>query len=85
VQFHVGASEYISRDSVKRLSSALAGCGFVRIGRSLLINISAIVYAQRVGRGTFAFTLWSGSCLRSGSSYRKLILRVLPLPRESRS
>jgi DNA-binding LytR/AlgR family response regulator len=83
VRFHVARAEYISRDSVKRLSMLLADSGFIRIERSLLINVSAICYAQRAGRGTFAFTLLSGACLRSGSSYRAGILRVLPLTQMS--
>jgi DNA-binding LytR/AlgR family response regulator len=83
VKFHVARAEYISRDSVKRLSMSLAESGFVRIERSLLVNISAISYAQRAARGTFAFTLLSGACLRSGSSYRERILRVLPLTQMS--
>ena len=79
VTFHADGGEHVSRDSVKRLSDALAGNGFVRIGRSLLLNVAAIIYAQRMERGAYAFTLASGSCLRSGAMYRKEILRVLPL------
>jgi two-component system, LytTR family, response regulator len=78
VKFHTGSVDFISRDTVKRLARALAGRGFLRIERSLLINIRAIVYAQRTGRG-YAFTLTSGSCLQSGATYLDEILRVLPL------
>ncbi len=79
VRFHIGDTDYISRDSVKRLAGTLADRGFVRIERSLLLNLRAILYAQRVGRGTYSFTLVSGSCLHSGATYRHEILRVLPL------
>ncbi|MBV9345806.1 MAG: response regulator transcription factor [Gammaproteobacteria bacterium] len=79
VKFHVGDVEYISRNSVKQLASGLARCGFLRIQRSVLINIRAILYAQRDGRGTYAFTLVSGQCLHSGATYRSEILRALPL------
>lgn len=79
VKLHGGGAEFISRDSVKRLAALLEGRGFVRIERSLLLNIRAILYAQRTGRGTFLFTLSSGACLRSGQAYRAEILRVLPL------
>jgi hypothetical protein len=68
-----------AQNSLKRLAGALATSGFLRIERSLLVNIYAIHYAQRVGRGTYAFTLMSGACLYSGASYRDEILRVLPL------
>ena len=81
VKLHTGNAEYISRDSVKRLADELAASGFIRIGRSLLVNVRAIQYAQRVGRGTYSFTLSSGACLYSGATFRDEILRVLPLAR----
>lgn len=79
VMLHAAGAAYIARDSLKRLAGALRGAGFVRIERSLLLNIRAISYAQRVGRGCYAFTLHTGACVRSGPSYRRAILRVLPL------
>jgi hypothetical protein len=78
VKLHADTTEYISRDTIKRLSNVLNG-GFIRIERSLLINIRAVAYAQRVGRRTYAFTLVSGSCLFSSPKYRDEILRALPL------
>ena len=66
---------------MKRLADELAALGFIRIERSLLLNVRSILYAQRVGRGTYAFTLSSGSCLYSGATFRHEILRALPLGR----
>ncbi|HET7756409.1 MAG TPA: LytTR family DNA-binding domain-containing protein [Steroidobacteraceae bacterium] len=79
VTLRTANAEYISRDTVKRLAAVLRSRGFVRIERSLLVNVHAIAYAEPVGRGTFAFTLGSGRCLRSTPTYRDAILRVLPL------
>jgi DNA-binding LytR/AlgR family response regulator len=79
VTYHAGSLGYISRDSIKRLSRLLARSGFLRIERRLLINVHSISYAQPSGRGTYTFTLLSGLRLRSGTSYRSEILRVLPL------
>lgn len=84
VEFHADALVYISRDSIKRLSRELAASGFMRIQRTLLLNIQSIVYAQRVGHGTYAFTLSTGMRLRSGAKYRQEILKVLPLTRARR-
>jgi two-component system LytT family response regulator len=70
---------YISRDTIKRLADELAPHGFIRIERSLLVNVRAVLYAETIGRGRFAFTLSSGACLQSSSSYREAILRALPL------
>jgi len=75
------AAAYVSRDSIKRLAVTLAGYGFVRIERSLLLNVRAVAYAEPLGRGAFAFTLSSGSCIHSSSTYRDAILQVLPLAR----
>ena len=81
VTYHVGTLEYIARESIKRLGPALAPAGFVRIERSLLLNIRAISYAESGDRGSFAFTLLSGVRLRSGHMYRSSILAALPLRR----
>lgn len=82
VKFHCAGAEYISRDSVKHLATVLTN-GFLRIERSLLINVQAIMYAERAGRGTYTFTLFSGAVLHSGARYRDMILRLLPLGQRS--
>ncbi|HWF99679.1 MAG TPA: LytTR family DNA-binding domain-containing protein [Steroidobacteraceae bacterium] len=78
VTLRVGESEYISRDSIKRLASELSAFGFLRIERSILLNIGAVRFAEPVGHGLLAFTLSSGVCLYSSKTYREEILRVLP-------
>jgi two-component system LytT family response regulator len=80
VTLRVGKVEYLSRDSIKQLSTRLAELGFVRITRSLLVNAAAVLYAERAGRGIFALTLTSGVCLHSSAAYRESILRIIPLP-----
>jgi len=84
VTFRVGTLEYLSRDSIKRLASVLRRHGFVRIERSLLVNVRAVLYVEPLGHGAFAFTLTSGRRLRSSPRYRARILQVLRLvPRGS--
>jgi two-component system, LytTR family, response regulator len=84
VRLHVGASTYLSRDSLKRLSVFLAGRGFVRIERSLMLNRRAVAHAHCLRRGMFSFTLSCGVRLRSGASYRAAIMQALPwLPQRS--
>jgi two-component system LytT family response regulator len=79
VSIHSGRTRYISRDSLKHLAEQLAVFGFIRIERSLLVNIRAVLYAETAGRGRFVFTLTSGACLQSSASYRGAILQALPL------
>jgi two-component system LytT family response regulator len=80
VTLRVGKAEYLSRDSIKRLSMQLEKLGFFRIGRSLLVNAAAVSYAEVAGHGTFALTLTSGVCLHSSAACRDSILRIIPLP-----
>jgi DNA-binding LytR/AlgR family response regulator len=80
VTMRAGKVEYLSRDSIKRLSTQLAELGFIRIERSLLVNAAAVSYAEVAGHGTFALTLNSGVCLHSSAAYRDSILRIIPLP-----
>jgi two-component system LytT family response regulator len=78
VTIRVGNSEYISRDSIKHLAADLADFGFVRIDRSILLNIRAVQFAEPAGHGTLAFTLSSGACLHSSKTYRDAIVQMLP-------
>jgi two-component system LytT family response regulator len=80
VTLRAGKVEYLSRDSIKRLSMQLAELGFIRIERSLLVNAAAVLYAEVLGHGTFALTLSSGVCLHSSAAYRDSILHIIPLP-----
>jgi two-component system, LytTR family, response regulator len=79
VKYHLAQLSYVARESIKRLDVMLAPVGFIRIERSLLLNIRAIAYVQPIGHGTFAFTLTSGARLHSGYGYRDIILSALPL------
>jgi two-component system LytT family response regulator len=83
VKFHVDKYEYIARESIKRLEVVLGLAGFVRIERTLLVNILAISFVETVGHGAFAFTLKNGVRLHSGPGYRETILRALPLRRRA--
>ena len=82
VKIHASGAEYICRDSIKRLAPLLRLHGFLRIERSILINIRAILFVQRAERSTYMFTLVCGSTVNSGATYRREILRILPLNQE---
>jgi two-component system, LytTR family, response regulator len=83
VTYHQAGVEYIARECLKRLADVLAPIGFMRIQRSLLLNVRAIAFAEPIGHGTFAFTLASGMRLHSGDAYRDAILAALPLRRRA--
>ena len=78
VQIHVGTDRYINRNTLKNLLHVLAPAGFMRIDRSLLINLQRVAFAERLGqRGEVAFVMHSGTRLVSGKVYRKAIYQEL--------
>ena len=77
VALHVEDERYLARNTMKHLTGVLAPLGFVRIERSLLVNLRKVAFAERLDRGAFAFTLRSGRRLVSSSTYRKGILEEI--------
>ena len=70
VKIHVGSERYINRDSLTRLSALLANTGFIRISRSVLLNLERVSFAEREGRGVLAFVLESGARVVSSAGFR---------------
>jgi two-component system, LytTR family, response regulator len=77
VALHVDDEQYLARNTMKHLADVLAPLGFVRIERSLLINLRRVAFAERLDRGAFVFTLRNGRRLISSSTYRKGILEEI--------
>jgi two-component system LytT family response regulator len=65
VLIHVGSQQFVRRDTLKRLATALRDFGFEWIRRSTLINLSRVAFAEKLGRGALAFTLNTGTRLVS--------------------
>lgn len=77
VALHVDDERYLARNTMKHLAGVLGPLGFVRIERSLLINLRKVAFAERLDRGAFVFTLRNGRRLVSSSTYRKGILEEI--------
>ncbi len=77
VSLYVGDERYRARGTLKHFVAVLAPLGFVRIERSVLINLRKVAFAQRLDRGAFAFTLQCGRRMISSSKYRKDILEEI--------
>jgi two-component system LytT family response regulator len=73
VVVHTDTERFIARSTLKHLSVTLGPLGFLRIERSLLINLPRVAFIERLGGGCYAFTLPSGRRLVSGVAYRKEI------------
>lgn len=75
---HIGSEQYLSRNTLKHLAAILAPLGFIRIDRSVLVNLQQIAFMETVPqRRQFAFTLRSGARLLSGKAHRKAISQEL--------
>jgi two-component system, LytTR family, response regulator len=77
VTLHVGDEHYLARNTLKYLASALSSLGFVRIERSILLNLRRVAFAERLDRGAFVFTMRNGQRLVSSSTYRKGIVEEI--------
>jgi two-component system LytT family response regulator len=77
VIIHCAGERYISRNTVKHLATTLRLHGFVRIERSVLLNLQRVAFVERLGQGEFCFVLRNGERLRSGRTHRKVILQEL--------
>ena len=76
VLIHVGTQKYIRRDTLKRLAVELRDAEFEWIGRSTLVNLARVAFAERLDHGALAFTLKSGARLISRARVR------IEVPRE---
>jgi DNA-binding LytR/AlgR family response regulator len=77
VTIHVGDERYLARATLKYLSDALAPFDFMRIDRSVLINLQQVEYIERLEGGRFAFQLRCGHYLVSNRERRGAISRLL--------
>ena len=77
VAVHVDDEKYLARNTLKHLAEMLEPLGFVRIERSVLLNLRKVAFAQRLDRGAFVFVLRNGRRLVSNSKYRKAILEEI--------
>jgi DNA-binding LytR/AlgR family response regulator len=77
VAVHVDDEKYLARNSLKHLAGVLEPLGFVRIERSVLLNLRKVAFAQRLDRGAFVFVLRNGRRLVSSSRYQKGILEEI--------
>jgi two-component system LytT family response regulator len=77
VSVHVDDEKYLVRNTLKHLAGVLEPLGFVRIERSVLLNLRKVAFAQRLDRGAFVFVLRNGRRLVSSSTYRKGILEEI--------
>jgi two-component system LytT family response regulator len=70
VKIHVGTNQYLRRDTLRRLATALSDDGFELVRRSTLINLKRVVFAEKCREGALAFKLTSGARLLSRTRFK---------------
>jgi len=70
VMLHVGAKEYLLRESLQHLADRLPREQFARIHRSRLVNVSKVCEVTRLRKGDAEVILADGRRLRSSRRYR---------------
>jgi len=79
VRLHVGGRQHTLRSTMTRMEARVGAGRFIRIRRSALVNLRAIVTLEPYGKGMFTVTLRSGASLVS-SRYHQEGLRRLVRP-----
>jgi two-component system LytT family response regulator len=77
VTIHARGQQFLTRTTLKHLCDELAGDDFVRIDRSLLVNLRQVDYVERLEGGRFAFRLRSGQQLMSSRERASAIIKLL--------
>jgi DNA-binding LytR/AlgR family response regulator len=77
VQAHTAERGYLMRDALNRLESALPAARFVRVHRSTLVNLAAVVRVATAANGQLLLTTRSGATLTVGRRVRARVRGVL--------
>jgi len=77
VTIYVGNDRYVTRSTLKHLSDVLSPYDFLRIDRSVLLNLRQVDYVERLESGQFSFRLRRGQQLVSSRERSSAIARLL--------
>ena len=73
VKFHVGPQTYLHRTTLTRLEERLSPKMFLRIHRSIVVNVERVRELQPWFQGDYVLILSDGTRLTSGRSYRERV------------
>jgi len=73
---HSGKERHIARDTMTAMENRLAAAGFMRISRSLIVNLSRIRELQPLGPGEYSVILKTGVRLNMTCSFGELQARM---------
>jgi len=77
VRVHVGQRVYTVREKISDFEQTLSPDKFVRIHRSVIVNLDAIAEIQSCGSGEYIVVLRGGTELPMGRTYREALDRLV--------
>jgi two-component system LytT family response regulator len=77
VELHTGKTRHLLQVTMNRLANRLNPAGFVRIHRSLIVNVKRIRSVQPQFHGEYVVTLVSGEQLRSGRTFHETLRHLV--------
>jgi len=77
VYIHTRKEKHLLRETMASLEARLDPEKFIRIHRSIIVNIDCIKELEPMFHGDYAVRLYNGSCLTSGRTYRDRLERLL--------
>lgn len=80
VRLHVGDKSHLIRGTMNGLEARLDPSEFLRVHRSIIININSIKELHPLFHGEYVITLRDGTRLNSGRSYRDKLRPLLENP-----
>jgi two-component system, LytTR family, response regulator len=80
VELHVGRDCYLVEVTMAEIAKRLDPARFVRIHRSVIVNLACIRNIQSASHSEYLVTLACGVQLRSGRTYRKTLQQLISNP-----
>ena len=77
IRLHTGSESHLLRESMGQLEERLASGNFVRIHRSLLVNVDRVKQIRPHLKGDYVLILHDGTRLISGRTYRQKIQQLM--------
>lgn len=77
VELHLGKTQHLLQVTMSRLASRLNPSTFVRIHRSLIVNVKRIRSVQPLFHGEYLVMMASGEQLRSGRTFHETLRRLV--------
>jgi two-component system LytT family response regulator len=80
VELHVGSANYLLHVTMNSLEKSLDSEIFLRIHRSIIVNLGRIKNVQSAAHGEYVVTLRDGSRLQSGRTYSERLRALVSNP-----